>query len=177
MSFSDLASLGSFVSGIAVVISFVFLGLQIRQADRNQRAVLNAQTASMMSEHMLRLTEPHLAEPYSRMMEGGTDFTPTEFLQLMGIVTALLGDYEDIDTRRRLGLADAEGAEGAKKGLSNLLSFPFTRALWSMGETTFTPSFRAHVNAIIRDVPAQPPGSYISAFKANLDAQLKQSGS
>ena len=37
MSLSDLASIGSFVGGAAVVVSFLFLGLQIRQGNRNQR--------------------------------------------------------------------------------------------------------------------------------------------
>lgn len=41
MSLSDLASLGSFVSGFAVLVSLVYLALQVRQAEKNQRAVLN----------------------------------------------------------------------------------------------------------------------------------------
>ncbi len=47
MTLSDLASLGSFVSGAAVLISLVFLyfqirqvNAQVRQAERNQRALL-----------------------------------------------------------------------------------------------------------------------------------------
>jgi hypothetical protein len=38
MSFSDLASVGSFVSGIAVVGSLIFVGLQLLQSNRMQRA-------------------------------------------------------------------------------------------------------------------------------------------
>ena len=51
MSLPDLASLGSFVSGIAVLGSLVFLylqmrqiGAQIEQAERNQRAAIRAET-------------------------------------------------------------------------------------------------------------------------------------
>jgi hypothetical protein len=51
MSLSDLAALGSFISGIAVVISFVFLGLQIRQADKNQKEMLASDWASRATEH------------------------------------------------------------------------------------------------------------------------------
>jgi len=39
MSHSDLAALGSFTSGIAVVATLVFL-LQIRQTVRNQRSLM-----------------------------------------------------------------------------------------------------------------------------------------
>jgi hypothetical protein len=171
MSLSDLASLGSFVSGVAVVFSFVFLGLQIRQSDRNQRAVLNAQSSSLFAEHLLKLSEPHLANLFWRMMEGETNFTGAEALQLMGIVTALLGDYADIDERRLSGLADAD--EATKQGVSNLLGYKFARVLWSIGETTFSPSFRSQVNAIIRDTPVQPPGSFMSMVKDTV-ARMEQ---
>lgn len=41
MSLSDLASIGTLVGGVAVLISLVYLSLQIRQTERNQRALIN----------------------------------------------------------------------------------------------------------------------------------------
>ena len=38
MSLSDLSALGSFVSGIAVLASLIYLILQVRQAERYQKA-------------------------------------------------------------------------------------------------------------------------------------------
>jgi hypothetical protein len=52
MSLSDLAALGSFVSGVAVLVSLVFLyfqlrqvGAQVQQAERNQQAMIQAPKA------------------------------------------------------------------------------------------------------------------------------------
>jgi len=168
MTLSDLAALGSFVSGVAVVFSFVFLGLQIRQSDRNQRAVLNAQSNSAFNEHMLKWTEPHLAALWWRMMEGETDFNGPEFMQVLGMVSALLNDYSDLDAQRRLGFSDLESDEGIKQGVANLMAFPFARALWLMSEPTFPPSFRAQVNAIIRDTPLQPV-DWLAIVKTNVE--------
>jgi hypothetical protein len=39
-SLCDLAAVGSFVSDIAAVFSFIFLALQIRQANRNQKSLM-----------------------------------------------------------------------------------------------------------------------------------------
>jgi len=48
MSLSDLAAVGSFISGIAVFLSFIFLALQLRQANRNQRSLMQqARTGSL----------------------------------------------------------------------------------------------------------------------------------
>ena len=41
MTLSDLASIGSLVSGLAVLGSLFYLSLQNRQLDRNQRALMN----------------------------------------------------------------------------------------------------------------------------------------
>ncbi len=38
MSLTDLASLGTFISAIAVVVSLVYLALQVRHAEKTQRA-------------------------------------------------------------------------------------------------------------------------------------------
>jgi len=40
MSLSDLASIGSFVSGVAVVVTLALLLIQTRQANRNQKALM-----------------------------------------------------------------------------------------------------------------------------------------
>ena len=48
MKLSDLASIGSLISSAAVLISLVYLALQIRQAERNQRALIHQGRASRM---------------------------------------------------------------------------------------------------------------------------------
>ena len=78
MTFSDLASIGSFVSSLAVCGSLVYLALQVRQSDRNQLTLLQQGTSARNSQSAARLTDPHLAEIYARAMEGGTDFTTRE---------------------------------------------------------------------------------------------------
>src|SRR5215472_12794875 len=49
MSLSDLASLGSFVSGFAVLVSLVYLALQTRQNVRPTRALIRQGWASRIS--------------------------------------------------------------------------------------------------------------------------------
>lgn len=48
MSLSDLAALGSFISGLGVLVSLVFLyfqlrqiGVQVKQTEKNQRALIS----------------------------------------------------------------------------------------------------------------------------------------
>jgi hypothetical protein len=55
MSLSDLASLGSFVSGFAVLISLIYLSLQVRQTKRNQQIAIRHSRASRIVALQLAL--------------------------------------------------------------------------------------------------------------------------
>jgi hypothetical protein len=58
MTFSDPASVGSFVSALAVLISLIYLALQVRQAERNQRALMQQGRADRVSGYCLKMAEP-----------------------------------------------------------------------------------------------------------------------
>src|SRR5215469_13035796 len=78
MSLSDLASLGSFVSGVAVLASLVFLyfqlrqiGLQVKQAEKNQQASIR-QARVTRGVEMLRAnqTDPLFLEAQTKLITG-----------------------------------------------------------------------------------------------------------
>lgn len=60
MTLSDLASLGSFISGIAVLVSLIYLALQVRQAEKNQRAIIHQGRVEQSADRLLRLMDPEL---------------------------------------------------------------------------------------------------------------------
>jgi len=66
MSLSDLASLGSFVSGVAVLISLIYLALQVRQAEKNQRSLMQQGQANRICDLLLRNSDPSLAMIYRK---------------------------------------------------------------------------------------------------------------
>ena len=61
MSLSDLASLGSFVSGLAVLISLVLLFFQLRQLNQQVRQTERNQQASIRHGRITRGVDIQLA--------------------------------------------------------------------------------------------------------------------
>jgi hypothetical protein len=61
MSLTDLASIGSLVSGVAVLFSLLFVGIQIRQSNRNQRSLMQQGRSVRNVELLLKPTEPRLS--------------------------------------------------------------------------------------------------------------------
>ena len=62
MTLSDISSIVGVISGLAVLASLVYLSLQVRQTERNQRALMNQGVINGISENLRWSTEPHMAE-------------------------------------------------------------------------------------------------------------------
>ena len=61
MSLSDLAALGGFLSSLAVCGSLVYLALQVRQSDRNQRSLMIQGIATRGSGIIMFMAQPHIS--------------------------------------------------------------------------------------------------------------------
>jgi heme exporter protein D len=70
MTLSDLASIGGFISGVAVVITLVFLLIQMRETNLNQRALMQQMRSARSIDTILRHAEPGLNETISLAMQG-----------------------------------------------------------------------------------------------------------
>ena len=80
MSLSDLAAVGSFLSGIAVVFSFAFLALQMRQANLNQRSLMQQGRTGRTIDVLMRLTDPILSATAVRAFRGDPAMSDAEHL-------------------------------------------------------------------------------------------------
>jgi len=79
MTFSDLASIGSFVSAVAVVISLAYLANQVRQARHHQQAAIRAERATRLATMNTAAEEPSIAEAILKGLRGGADITETQY--------------------------------------------------------------------------------------------------
>ncbi len=58
MTLSDIASIGSLISGVAVLVSLAYLALQVRQTERNQRASIHQGASERSANLVLALSSP-----------------------------------------------------------------------------------------------------------------------
>ena len=74
MSLADIASLAS---SAAVLVSLLFLGLQIRQSNRNQRSLMQQGRSTRNVDLLSRLTDSKLSDIWVRVSAGETLATRT----------------------------------------------------------------------------------------------------
>lgn len=107
MTLSDLASIGSLVSGVAVLVSLFYLNLQVRQTERNQRALINQGAMARDTAMVQMLREPAFATAMAKAIEGETNFTTLEYWHLNTVLRGLLGSLQDAWLQKKAGLIDA----------------------------------------------------------------------
>jgi hypothetical protein len=108
MSLSDLASLGSFASGAAVVVTLILLTLEMRQANRNQRALMQQGRAARTTELAMRISETHQSSLLVRGWRGDLDLTADEVQSLGRIYAGWYWNYEDSYLQFKAGTLSPE---------------------------------------------------------------------
>src|SRR5262249_14451499 len=124
MSLSDLASLGSFVSGVAVLVSLVFLYFQIRQvsaqveqSEKNQQAAIRQARVTRIFDWHMGLTDAAIADVWRRGLEGNEDLSETELAQFTTVMRALFLHAEDSFYQHEAGLLNEAAFVTFSKGL------------------------------------------------------------
>jgi hypothetical protein len=125
VTLSDLAALGSLVSGLAVLVSLVFLWFQLRQSEKNQRAQIRQVHSMRISDSFLRRADH--AELWERAYRGD-ELSDAEIYRVLQTSSAVWFGIEDSFYQYRDGLLD-ETTWQAKK---NAMRLPQLRAAWPL---------------------------------------------
>jgi hypothetical protein len=164
MSFSDLASFASLASSVAVLVSLLFLGLQIRQSNRNQRSLMQQGRSVRNVDLLSRLTDPKLSETLFRLLRGET-LTDAEYLVVYGYTAAVFWSYEDCFFQFRSGMLDAESWASDVATLRRLLSNPAYRAVWRAVRDATGDEYRSFLDGIAAEAKHKPPVNVVNTLR------------
>lgn len=172
MNFSDLATVGSFLSSLAVCASLVYLALQVRQSDRNQRTLLQQGTSERNVASVSKFTDAHLADLMVKAQHDDVDFTDSQLLQLNSALRAGLLGFQDQFLLRRINLIDSTQHDSQERAYQSMFAMPVMRALWHSQRALYAPEFVAYADALIGSVPLRAPSDRVAQLRSDV-AQLK----
>ena len=175
MSLSDLAAIGSLVSGVAVLVSLLFLYFQLAQmreqvvqTETNQRGANAVQFGAAASNFTLKLMEPQFAEVQRKLYRSDPSFSDAELFQAMNLVQTYLNQLFDTFALQKLSLIDEATAEARLNPVKLIFGQASVRAIWPMLKQNVTEESRRFVEDCIRSEPPRPPVDFNSIYKANL---------
>jgi len=175
MSLSDLASLGSFVNGVAVLISLIYLSLQVRQTKRNQQIAIRHSRASRIVELQLALADSGVAEAWLHGSGSPQELTRTQLSQYINLCRALFFHFEDSFYQREEGLLNDDAFETVVAGARLSARSPGWRAAWKLARPNFGGRFLAFMDGVVAASAAEPPVSLsLEAWQAAFAGEISR---
>ena len=158
MTLQDLGNLGELISGIAVVITLVYLAVQIRQNTKTVRtSTYQALLDSSRSDTELILAHPHLARIYRVGRRDPTELTDEERPLFRMLIGQLLQNYEIMYLQHQHGVIDEEFWGRRRLLLRGILSQPGVRQWWAgraNARRFYDPRFQEIVESLVNEVTA-----------------------
>ena len=149
MSLADLASIGSFVSGIAVLVSLIYLGLQVRQAKLHQQAAIRQGRADRIVNMCFAGGDPSIADAVAKGYSGNGDLTATQLTQYHYICRGFFYHCEEEFFQHKEGLANDAYYESFLMGTRRMFCEPGLRVQWKQQRDSFPPEFVAFMNKLL----------------------------
>jgi hypothetical protein len=161
MSLEDLGNIGEFVAAVAVVLSLIYLAVQIRQNTRQideNTASLRVMSAdetlrsfSHYRDHIIR--DPDIADLYLRGARSLRDLDTRDRLRFTQLASELFHTYQGVYRRSR-SLDESELWEyvAGTGTLLPVLRQPGIREWWSGAKEEFTEGFVSEIESLLRRI-------------------------
>src|SRR5690349_3673577 len=172
MSLTDLASLGSFVSAVAVLISLIYLSLQVKQAERNQQASIRATRVTRIVDIMMGLSDPSLADAVTKASECARDVTDQQIRQFAFYCGARFYNAEDSFNQFQEGLLNQVTFDSLAAGLRHSLAQPGMRAFYKRQRAMLGRDFSAFVDKLLVETALGPPVDSVAQWRADVAVEL-----
>jgi hypothetical protein len=173
MSLSDLAAAGSFISGIAVFLSFIFLALQLRQANRNQRSLMQQARTGRNVEILLTMADPGMSETLAEANTNCAAMSDAKIWSFYGFAAAVFWSYEDCFMQFEARTLDANSWASDVATLERLVAYPPYRAVWKMARDGMGGDYRDYVDSLMHKVPTDTSRTMTDVFKVYIAEELQ----
>ncbi len=152
MTLSDLASIGSLVSGVAVLFSLIFVGFQVRQNTMQmRRAELNSSMEQSSAWRLSIISNPEVAELWLKGRSETDTLTAPGALRFDLLLEETLWLAFNIWDRSKGGLLDKdEWARSCSGLLSDTLTTRRGAVWWESYKIKLPDAFVHDVDAVVR---------------------------
>lgn len=165
MNLNDLANIGQVIGALAVVVSLIYVALQIRQ---NTNAVRSA-TAQTVHEHFanwyhLLASDPALSQIAANGLRDYQSLTEAERVRFIAVFMSFLSYSQNAFLKWREKLLDSQLWLGWEFVIMNLVCAPGGKALWKERGYMFGEEFRRYVDNDLMKREPHPDAKPLGAF-------------
>ncbi len=166
MSLADLSSLGTLVSGIAVLASLLYLNVQVRQSTKHARAAISHGFATRTIDFNYRMTDEKLAALVVKGRNASEAFDEVEAAQFFAYCRATFWNIADTFVQHRDGLLDDAVFAAFELSQVGMMRSRGMRIAWSLLREVFAPDFVAFMDRIADEATARGPLDFTTVWSS-----------
>jgi hypothetical protein len=152
MTLGDLGNIGDFLGAIAVLVTLMYLAIQVRQNSSTSRA----QTRQALADSQINLLNSRVTDPFLRAvsfkMYSGEELGEAEKYALRLHIIAHIRLFENYFTQYVLGTMDKEDWRAMREVIGSQFVLPAYRQVFSYRENIWNSGFAAEVNQILGEI-------------------------
>ena len=161
MTLQDLGNVGEFLGAVAVLVSLIYLALQIRQ----NTTTVRAGTSAAISESLARFQEvvgsdPKTARLWIRGFGGDPSLDSEDALQFGLLFASYMRRVENAYYQQLRGFVDPQHWQTTERTLSTLMGSMGARDWWARSRNIYSDRFAAYVDACIAERDATSAAVY-----------------
>ena len=156
MSLQDWGAIGELIGGIAIIVSLLYVGLQIRQGTNASRAATNQAFSRQFSDIILQITKPELHDIFWRGIKGLKQLKGSELAAFMALLGSIMRTYETFYFERMEGRFDSRMWDGYEAQLVDLFNNKGVREYWEMRKHQFSDEFDSFLIGKCSTTEARP---------------------
>ena len=177
MALADIATVAGIVSSAALTISLVYVALQVRQAEKNQRGLMQQGRANRLDMMLLQMAEPQISSIWIKGSQTPESLTAEELERYLLICRAAFLSGEDSFLQHKAGLLDAVAFRSYVAGLKGqLMGSRGLRAAWRIHSNQFGADYSAFVDGVLAQVIPQPTQDRMAMWSNLLQEEADRLG-
>ena len=169
MELQTLANVGEFLGGLGVIVSLIYLAVQIRGNTSSQQSETYARSLERMAYMQESMAKDHaLTKMFNEGLVDPSQLTITQKVQFAWVLTEMFGNLEFMFFQSEQRNIPAELWDRWEETMKWWLTFPGVVAWWKGKPTPFTPAFMSCVEeCIAQGYQPESPGAWESFIGAN----------
>ncbi len=152
MNWNAIGAIGEIVGALAVVVSVLYLSIQIRTNTRSQRSTMQHSLHQETVSRMMAIAQDDvLAEKLLKADQSYDDLTIVEKTQIESFVRAVFRGFENMFLQHQRGFFDAENIAGMDEAIRRNVRPAYFERWWMRNRALFHADFQRKVEDLMRN--------------------------
>jgi hypothetical protein len=158
MTLEDLGNVGDFLGGIGVIVTLIYLAIQIHSNTRTVRSASLESVASSHSQFLDRLaSDPELTRIWFSGLSAATDLTPDQAQRFILLLMSALRRWESAFHNVQSGTIEHSSWQGLNLEYINVFASAGVAERWPVIRTALSPAFLPFAEDAIRNHSLRDP--------------------